>query len=101
MHPEDCKAEYETYREIMDELLEPIRGEGLDVDTLARLYESKLVYLKNLRVKCFYSLNRKSENLFTTDDLGLILRAVEETKANLKELVLLVVSARLARRKVS
>ena len=48
-----CGTDYETYKEIMDELKNPIIAKGLDPDLLIRLHESKVIYLDNLRVRCF------------------------------------------------
>ncbi len=81
-------SEYETFREIMEELLEPINGTNLDSDTLKRLYESKLVYLENLRIKCFYALNSLQPTLFSTQDYQHILNAIYCTKQHLKEYVI-------------
>lgn len=95
-------TDYETYKEIMSELLSPIIARGIDVDTLKRLYESKAVYLENLRVKCFWELNVKKENtFFTQEDYSLILRAISDTRSHLRNLILLAVSDNLSKRKVS
>lgn len=101
MRLEDCKSEYETYKEIIDELMVPIKGEGLEVETLARLYESKLVYLRNLRAKCFYSMNRHDGTFFTTHDHNMILQAIEETQSHLRDLILMMVTTGISKRKVS
>lgn len=90
-------TDYETYREIMGELLRPIEVSGLDVDTLKRLYESKLVYLENLRVKCFLELNGASGH-FTMDDYTLILRAIGETNRHLRDLILVHITSKLKQR---
>ena len=89
-------TDYETYREIMEDLLKPIAGEGLDVDTLKRLYESKLVYLENLRVKCFRELNGTRKSHFSHDDYRLIVRAGSETRKELREVVLTAINVRLS-----
>lgn len=94
-------VDYETYREIMDELLQPISGEGLDVHTLTSLYESKLVYLENLRVRCFRSMNDSLESYFTVEDYSLVVSAISNTKAHLHDIVVAAVSSRLANRKAS
>lgn len=98
MARKDRSTDYETYREIMGELLRPIDGRGLDVDTLKRLHESKLVYLENLRVKCFYELNAGKGGHFTMDDYNLILQAFGETNRQLRELILLAISSNLKKR---
>ena len=96
----DILTDYETYREIMDELLAPIAGSGLDPDTLQRLYASKLVYLENLRLKCFVELNsRHSLGHFSSKDYEVIIRAIRETHNHLHDLVLFAVSCALSRRK--
>ncbi len=95
MHKDRC-TDYETYREIMGELLRPIESHDLDVDTLKRLYESKLVYLENLRVKCFMEVNGLgSESLFTMDDYRLILKALDETNRHLRDLILCAITTKL------
>lgn len=91
-------TDYETYREIMGELLRPIEAQGLDVETLKRLYQSKLVYLENLRVKCFCEVNSGAGGHFTMVDYKLILKAVAETNGHLRSLVLLALSTQLAKR---
>ena len=89
-------TDYSTYKEIMDELLRPIQADGLDFDTLKRLYESKLVYLENLRVKCFYEMNGKGdEAFFSTEDYQIILRAIMETHNHLKDLIVTALSGSL------
>lgn len=93
-------TDYETYSEIMGELLNPISGEGLDADTLKRLYESKLVYLENLRAKCFLEVNGGRESHFTLDDYALILEAIQQTKGHLHDLIMLALNTSLAKRKV-
>ena len=92
-------TDYDTYREIMGELLRPIEALGLDVDTLKRLYESKLVYLENLRVKCFVEVNGAVRGHFNMEDYRLILRAVEETNRHLRELVLATLSHSLKKQR--
>lgn len=94
----DRSTDYETYREIMGELLRPIEVEGLDVDTMKRLYESKLVYLENLRIKCFCELNSGVQSPFTFDDYGLILKALAETNRHLRDLILLAINTNLKKR---
>ncbi|MFW7380965.1 MAG: hypothetical protein ACOH5I_19270 [Oligoflexus sp.] len=94
-------TDYETYREIMDELVKPIVGEGLDPETLKSLYESKAVYLENLRVRCFSELNHLKGTHFTWDDYQLILRAMQQTKNHVRQLILLVLRDKLSKRKVS
>ena len=94
-------TDYATYKEIMGELLSPIVGQGLDVDTLKRLYESKAVYLENLRLKCFWEINTGRKSHFTKDDYILILKAIQETRQELRKLILIAVARNLAKRKVS
>lgn len=92
-------TEYETYAQIMGELLAPITQEGVEPETLKRLYESKLVYLENLRVKCFRALNSKASGPFKMDDYHLILQATRQTQGHLRELILVTLTENLARRK--
>lgn len=92
-------TDYDTYKEIMGELLSPIIANGLDLDTLKRLYESKAVYLENLRLKCFWELNtRSNETFFKKDDYVLILKAIAETRNQLRSLILVAVSDNLAKK---
>jgi hypothetical protein len=93
-------TDYATYREIMGELVRPIEAEGLDLETLKRLYESKLVYLENLRVHCFYELNSKKGGHYTIADYQLILKAVSETNRHLRELILVAMTTKLKKRSV-
>ena len=93
--------DYETYREIMSDLIHPISAEGLDFDTLRRLYESKLVYLDNLRIKCFREINSGRETHFTASDHSLIVKAHGETTKQLRQVVLLAITDNLAKRQVS
>ena len=93
-------TDYQTYREIMSELSTPIHADGLDVDTLKRLYDSKLVYLENLRTKCFREMNTVKGSPFTSDDLQVIIGAISQTKEHIAELVRHAVHTSLAKRKV-
>ena len=93
-------VEYETYREIVKELQQPIIEDGLDAETIKRLYESKLVYLENLRVKCFWDMNRSQRALFSPDDYALIYKALQETKSHLRDLVVGAVEHSLKTRRV-
>ena len=94
-------TDYESYKEIMEELLKPIMPKDLDPDTLKRLYESKAVYLENLRVRCFWELNTKQETPFTPADYEYILKAIDETKQHLRGMILMAITDHLSRRKVS
>jgi hypothetical protein len=89
-------TDYETYREIMEDLLKPISGDGLDLETLKRLYESKMVYLENLRVKCFKEVNGGRDCHFSHEDYKLIVRAGIETRKQLRQVVLNAIHARLS-----
>lgn len=95
------KTDYETYREIMGELLRPISAVGLDDDTLRRLYESKLVYLEKLRAKCFWEMNTSLDTHFTKEDHALIMEASVLTKAHLREIILLTITNRIAKRRAT
>lgn len=93
--------DYATYREIMGDLMQPISAEGLDLDTLRRLYESKVVYLENLRIKCFKEMNSGRDSHFTADDHALIIKASAEAVRQLRQVVLLAITDNLAKRQVS
>ena len=95
----DFATDYETYREIMDDLLNPIIADGIDDDTLKTLYESKAVYLENLRVKCFMEMNAKKNTYFSYKDYQLILRAIDENKKHVRALILCVVGKNLDKSK--
>jgi len=102
-------TDYATYREILDDLLKPIQSEGLDHDTIKRLYESKLVYLENLRVKCFREINIRSmqttskqvespkKEAFDHKDYELILRAITETKRYIRVQMLQTINTHLSK----
>jgi hypothetical protein len=89
-------TDYETYKEIMEDLLKPINSDDIDVETLKRLYESKLVYLQNLRVKCFRELNQTKPSHFSQDDYKLIVRACAETRNQLRNVVIDAIQAKLS-----
>lgn len=95
----DFSTDYETYREIMSELSKPINGEEIDHDTLKRLYESKAVYLENLRIKCFMEINSHKETHFSNEDYQLILNAIQENRKHVRSLILCVFSKRLNKSK--
>ncbi len=95
------QLDYATYREIMGDLLQPISGDGLDFDMLKRLCESKVVYLENLRVKCFKGMNQARGSYFTVDDHALIIKATTEANRQLRQVVLLAITDNLAKRQVS
>jgi hypothetical protein len=95
------QLDYVTYREIMGDLLQPISSEGLDFDTLKRLYESKVVYLENLRIKCFKEINSGRGSHFTSEDHTLIIKASAEANKQLRQIVLLAITDNLAKRQVS
>ncbi len=94
-------TDYETYKEIMGELLKPILADGLDPETLKSLYESKAVYLENLRVKCFRELNSDRTSHFTWEDYALVIRAIDENCQHVRQLILFVVQDKLERRLAS
>ena len=96
MTKKKTSTDYETYREIMEDLLKPIASDGIESETLKRLYESKMVYLENLRVKCFKEVNREKNSYFTQEDYRLIVRAGVETRKHLREVVLVAIQNRLS-----
>ena len=81
-----ANLDYSTYKEVSGDLLSPIASEGLDVDTLKRLYLSKLVYLNNIREKCFRDVNT-DKTPFKVEDLEHICKAIKSTNQHLRELV--------------
>jgi hypothetical protein len=89
------QTDYETYREIMNDLLKPIASDGVDTDTLKRLYESKMVYLENLRVKCFREMNGGKSTHFSQDDYKIIVEAAVKTREHLRSVVLNAINHRL------
>ena len=91
----DFSTDYDTYREIMDELSKPIIAEDLDTDTLKRLYESKAVYLENLRIKCFVEMNGEESSHFSKVDYQLILKAIEENRKHVRSLILCVFNEKI------
>lgn len=93
-------TDYETFKEIIYELLSPIDDEGLDIDTLKSLYESKLVYLENLRIKCFLDINHGKNASFSQEDYKMILKAINQTNNHLHDLVVMAVSSSLLKRAV-
>jgi len=94
-------TDYETYKEIMDELRNPIVANGLEPDILVRLHESKIIYLENLRVRCFKEINIQSEAHFSWEDYNYIVLALEECRAMTKNLVILSVNNYLSDKKIA
>lgn len=93
---QEFATDYESYRELMEELLLPIQGHGLSSDTLKRLYESKLVYLENLRLKCFREMNDGSERaMFRPSDYERILLAQARTKEHMRLVVVGLITSTL------
>lgn len=92
------RLDYETYKEIEEDLLRPILGDGLDHETLRKLYQSKLVYLCNLREKCFRDINAGSTPIFTPNDLEHIVKAISLTQNHIRTLILTAMQESLARR---
>lgn len=92
MRSNEQHTDFETYQAIMHELQRPIDANAspeLDADTLKRLYQSKLVYLENLRIQCFRQMNRhREESYFRKTDYELIVNAISDTHCHLRELVL-------------
>lgn len=80
------KEGYDAYIEIKSELVKPISDNGLDGQTVKRLYESKAVYLENLRIKCFREMNhfRHRDDGFNEDDYQFILNAAKINRNHLR-----------------
>lgn len=91
--------DYETYKEIMEDLLSPIEPKDLDSITIKKLYESKLIYLENLRQKCFIEINTTTNSLFTESDYQLILEAIKQTKKYLKQEIINTINQKLSKYK--
>lgn len=92
----ETHTDYETFMQIRAEILCPIADSGLDVVTLRSLHESKLVYLNQLRVQCFHSLNTPApKDLYSMSDYQLIMQAIHSTKKQLRELMLGAISSAL------
>ncbi len=81
-------TDYETYREILDDLLQPINAANLDTNTIKRLYQSKITYLENLRLRCFSDINKASITPFTQHDYSIILHAKQVAQVHLRQLIL-------------
>ena len=92
-----CPTDYNTYKEIAHELMLPIEGNDLDVQTLKSLYESKLIYLKTLRLSCFREINGKKQTKFQLADYKNILKAIDKTNAHLHDLIVLAVSSSMVK----
>ncbi|MEI8025713.1 MAG: hypothetical protein WCI18_05115 [Pseudomonadota bacterium] len=93
------RIDYETFKEIEPELLRPILGDGLDYETLRKLYESKIVYLSHLRSRCFKEINQNMSPDFKPDDLATIVRALTLTQEHVRLLVLTAMQESLAKRR--
>jgi len=81
---------YELYKELSDELCDPIVENNMPLELKFELYQSKLIYLYNLNEQCFRSVNvkeNKSQKNYTTDDLIKIQKAIEFTKNYIKETI--------------
>ncbi|MBP6218875.1 MAG: hypothetical protein KA436_09840 [Oligoflexales bacterium] len=91
-----AKKDYETYLEIREDLQEPLRTAGLELETVKELYLSKLVYLETIRVACFTQMNRHKDSFFCQDDYQYILNAHNKTRRHLKEVVLLTLNQSLS-----
>ena len=86
MMKESYATDYDTYSQIKWELHRPIQEDGLDFETMLRLYESKRLYLERLRVKCFLAINMVGVTAFTLQDYSYILIALQTTKERVKQL---------------
>jgi hypothetical protein len=78
----------ELFREIADDLLQPV-SLGLDSQTRAQLYISKLIYMEHMRKRAFVSLNWKAETTqFLPSDLELLQEAWCVNQTELKKALL-------------
>lgn len=84
--------EYRIYRKVFEELARPLDVSGLDIETIIKLYKSKLIYLENLRLRCFNHINHRvpsgSVSCFNGHDLSFIIYAQKETKLHLRQVYL-------------
>ena len=87
--------DYNVYKELEADLICPIDSPALSKDITVRLYESKLIYLENLRVKCFKDMNMNHNSKFTADDYNFILKAKKITNSYLKEVILDIIKENL------
>lgn len=84
---------YELYKEIAEELCVPVDSK-LSREVRYELYNSKLVFLRNLYEQCFRAVNGRAgrkilnDENYTGDDLKLIHKAIEVTNEFLRETVL-------------
>lgn len=88
---------YELYQEIADELSMPV-DPRLSTQVRYDLYNSKLVFLRNLFEQCFRIVNSRgvsiadseldSEQTFSSSDLNRIHEAVDITHAHIRETIL-------------
>jgi len=92
------QTDYETYRDIMPELLNPIETGDLSPEVLVRLYQSKLVYLESLRNKCFLEMNGMASSSFTASDYSLIIEAIALSRDQLRQVVVGAIETNLSRR---
>ena len=96
-HLQDNELSYELYRDIAEELCAPV-DEKLAPEVRFELYQSKLVYLKNLHAQCFKAINQyRSETQFCHTDLANIYAAIEVTKGQIRQTVLETMDHSLAR----
>lgn len=94
---QDNDLTYELYREIAEDLCVPV-DEKLSLDVRFELYNSKLVYLRNLHEQAFRSLNQPGEaSTFTHEDLVVISKAIASTQTFLRQTVLSTLSQSFAR----
>lgn len=98
--PRSFRKDFESYHDIRSDLHLPISADGLDTETLIRLYESKLVYLQNLRIKAFQDINGSAEkSTFSAADYTHILTAIQTTQTHLREVMVCEIRTSISRRK--
>ena len=95
-HLQQNELSYELYRDIAEELCAPVDDKLLP-EVRFELYQSKLVYLKNLHAQCFKAINQfSSETQFSHAVLANSHRAIEVTKGQIRETVIQTMSYSLA-----
>lgn len=83
---------YERYRELAEDLCLPIESR-MPLPMRVEIYQSKIVYLRNLMGQCMRSVNTPScGTAFTEQDLAYIHNAFTITRDFLRESILLQVN---------
>ena len=74
------EVSYDLYHELAGDLCEPIDS-TLTSDVRLELYNSKIVYLKNIYAQCFVDFNRNGDSSgYSETDLVLLREAIDVTQ---------------------